>query len=51
MTTWMLGQLRSRLPDMLRAAGAPRVAERVTPELAADIGARVEAHLREIGEL
>ena len=51
MTVWMLGQLRNRLPDMLQAAGAVEVADRVSPAVAADICDRVEDHLRSIGEL
>ncbi len=51
MTPWMLGQLRHRLPAMLREAGADDVAAGVTSDLGADIADRVEAHLRSIGEL
>ena len=48
---WTLGQLRSRLPDMLRHAGGVGVADQVTTELGAEVADRVEAHLRSIGEL
>ena len=51
MMPWMLGQLRERLPAMLRAAGAAAVADAVTDEVAGAAAAKVEAHLREIGEL
>lgn len=51
MPQWTLGQLRERLPEMLRHAGASAVAETVTDEIGADIATRVEAHLRSIGEL
>lgn len=50
MIAWTLGQLRNRLPDMLRYAGAS-VASQVTPELGIALSQRVEAHLRSIGEL
>jgi hypothetical protein len=48
---WTLGQLRDRLPDMLRHAGGVGVADQVTTELGAEVANRVEAHLRSIGEL
>ena len=51
MKPWVLRQLRRGLGDMLRHAGAPDAASAVTPELGADIADRVEAHLRQIGEL
>ncbi len=51
MIAWTLQQLNSRLPEMLRQAGAPAVADAVTTDVAADIATRVEAHLRSIGEL
>jgi hypothetical protein len=47
---WTLGQLKQRLPEMLRHAGAA-VADEVTPDLGTAISDRVEAHLRTIGEL
>jgi len=47
---WTLGQLRSRLPEMLRHAGAA-VADEMTPELSAAVADQVESHLRTIGEL
>jgi hypothetical protein len=48
---WALGQLRHRLPDMLRHAGAATTADEVTPEIGDQVADRVEAHLRQIGEL
>lgn len=51
MALWMLGQFRDRLPAMLRRAGATGVADAVTTDLGADIASRIEAHLRQIGEL
>lgn len=48
---WTLGQLRHRLPDMLRHAGGESVAGQLTDDLGAEVADRVEAHLREIGEL
>ena len=51
MTPWMLGQLRHRLADMLRHAGAGEAADAIGPALADDIAQRVEDHLRSIGEL
>ena len=51
MKPWMLRQLRHGLGDMLRHAGAPDAADAVTAELGAEIADRVEAHLREIGEM
>jgi hypothetical protein len=47
---WTLGQLRHRLPDMLRHAGGTAVADAVDAELGAAVADGVEAHLREIGE-
>ena len=47
---WTLGQLRHRLPDMLRHAGGMDVADAVDAELGAAVAQGVEAHLREIGE-
>jgi hypothetical protein len=50
MIPWMLDKLRTRLPNMLRHAGAS-IADQVTPELGVAVADRVEAHLRAIGEL
>lgn len=51
MKPWMLRQLRHGLPDMLRHAGAATAADAITADVGAEIADRVEAHLREIGEL
>ena len=51
MIPWTLGQLRSRLPDMLRHAGGATAADTVTSEIAHEAAERVESHLRTIGEL
>jgi hypothetical protein len=46
---WTLGQLRGRLPQMLRHAGAA-VADEITHEVADTVADTVETHLRTIGE-
>ena len=53
MAPWVLGQLRHRLPDMLRQAGAGHLADALDADadIGADIAERVEAQLRSIGEL
>jgi hypothetical protein len=51
MLAWTIGSLRDRLPEMLSAAGAADIADAVTPQVAGEVGDRVEAHLRSIGEL
>ena len=51
MTPWMLSQLRERLGDMLRHAGAADAAAVIDAEGASDLARRVEDHLRSIGEL
>lgn len=51
MVPWTLGQLRHRLPDMIRHAGGTETADAIDAARAAAIADGVEAHLRTIGEL
>ncbi len=51
MMPWTLTQLRTRLPDMLRHAGATMAADQVTDDVGASAADQVETHLRKIGEL
>ena len=51
MTAWTLGQLRTRLPEMLVAAGAAELARQLSTDTAGAISDQVETHLRAIGEL
>lgn len=50
MIPWTLAQIRSRLPEMLRHAGATAFAETITADAGSTAAARVEEKLREIGE-
>ncbi|MGW4582536.1 DUF7700 domain-containing protein [Rhodococcus sp. YH1] len=45
-TAWILDRVRTRLPDLLREAGAADHATRVDPEAVDTILPRVETHLR-----
>lgn len=46
---WVLSQLQHRLDPMLRRAGAPHVADTLTPELGAEIADHLRSYLPTIG--
>lgn len=46
---WVLTQLRTRLEPMLRRAGAPHVADTVSPDLGPKIAGQLETYLPTLG--